>query len=51
MTSLEYKIKKQLTENVGLFNEINPFYVSLNMGRPSTSFFDDFVSQENFKLI
>jgi hypothetical protein len=44
MNNLEFKIKKQLTENVGLFNEINPFYVSLNMGRPSTPFFEDFVS-------
>jgi len=38
-------------ENVGLFNEINPVYISLNMGRPSTPFSDDYVPQDKFRLI
>ena len=51
MYDLEFKIKHQLTENVGLFNEINPVYISLNMGRPPTPFFDDYVPQDQFRLI
>lgn len=51
MYDLEFKIKHQLTENVGLFNEISPVYISLNMGRPPTPFFDDYVPQEQFRLI
>jgi hypothetical protein len=43
MNDLEFKIKKQLMENIGLFNEINPVYISLDMGRPSTPFFDDYI--------
>jgi len=46
MSALEFKVKQQLTENVGLFNEINPVYISLNMGRPSTAFADDYVPQD-----
>jgi len=44
MNDLEFKMKQQLTDNVGLFNEINPVYISMNMGRPSTPFFDDYVT-------
>ena len=44
-------MKQQLTDNVGLFNEINPVYISMNMGRPSTPFFDDYVTQDQFRLI
>jgi len=51
MNDLEFKLKQQLTDNVGLFNEINPVYISLNMGRPSTPFFDDYVTQDQFRLI
>ena len=51
MNDLEFKIKQQLTDNVGLFNEINPVYISLNMGRPSTPFFDEYVPQDQFRLI
>ena len=51
MNDLEFKIKQQLTDNVGLFNEINPVYISLNMGRPSTPFFDDYTTQDQFRLI
>jgi hypothetical protein len=43
MNDLEFKIKQQLMENIGLFNEINPVYISLDMGRPSTPFFDDYI--------
>jgi hypothetical protein len=38
-------------ENIGLFNEINPVYISLDMGRPSTPFFDDYIPQEQFRLV
>jgi len=51
MNELEFKVKQQLSDNVGLFNEINPVYISLNMGRPSTPFFDDYIPQEHFRLI
>lgn len=51
MHDLELKLKHQLTENVGLFNEINPVYISLNMGRPSTPFNDEYVTQDQFRLI
>lgn len=51
MRSLEFKVKQQLTENLGLFNEIDPVYISLNMGRPSTAFADDYVPQDQFRLI
>lgn len=51
MNDLEFKMKEQLTDNVGLFNEINPVYISMNMGRPSTPFFDDYVTQDQFRLI
>ena len=51
MSALEFKLKQQLTENAGLFNEINPVYISLNMGRPCTAFAQDYVSQDQFRLI
>ena len=51
MNDLEFKIKQQLMENIGLFNEINPVYISLDMGRPSTPFFDDYIPQEQFRLV
>lgn len=44
-------MKQQLQENVGLFNEINPVYVSLNMGRPCTAFAADYRAQDEFRLI
>jgi len=46
MNDLEFKIKQQLTDNVGLFNDINPIYISLNMGRPASPFLDDYKQQE-----
>ena len=46
MNALEFKVKQQLTENIGLFNEINPVYISLNMGRPCTAFADDYIPQD-----
>ena len=51
MNDLEYKIKKQCTENVGLFNEISPLYVSINMGRPANIICDDYIPQDHFRLI
>lgn len=34
-----------------MFNEINPIYVSFNLGRNVSPFWDESISQENFKLI
>ena len=51
MNNLEYKIKQQLMENVGLFQEINPVYISLNMGRPSEPHNDNYVPTEKFRLV
>ena len=51
MNDLEFKIKQQLTKKVGLFNEINPVYISINMGRPATPFRDDYVTQDLFRLV
>ena len=36
---------------MGLFNEINPVYISLDMGRPATPILDDYVPQDKFRLI
>lgn len=41
----------QVTENSGLFNEINPVYISLNLGRPNSAFQDDFIPKDKFRLI
>lgn len=30
-------------ENVGLFNEINPIYISLNLGQPLTPFRENYM--------
>ncbi len=48
---LQNKIKQQLIENFALFCEINPAYVSLNLGRNISPLWDQSVSQEHFKLI
>mgnify|MGYP005645498677 CR=1 FL=1 len=42
MNDLEFKIKQQVNDNVGFFNEINPVYLSLNLGRPALPFSDDY---------
>ena len=36
---------------MGLFNEINPVYVSLNMGRSSDASNDDYTTQDKFKQV
>lgn len=51
MNELEFKIKQQLNDNIGLFNDINPLYISLNMGRPAEPFFDDYINSEHYRLI
>lgn len=51
MTALQTKLKQQVTENVGLFKEINPVYISLNMGRPASPFLEDYTPQEQFRLV
>lgn len=48
---LQNKIREQLFENYALFNELNPFYISINLGRRVSPFYDDSISQEQFKLI
>lgn len=49
---LQNRLKSQLYENFALFNEINPIYITLNLGRNVSPFWDDgSLSQENFKLI
>jgi len=32
------KIREQISENFALFNEINPIYITLNLGRPANAF-------------
>ncbi|CDW86114.1 UNKNOWN [Stylonychia lemnae] len=51
MIQLQNKIKQQLVENFALFNEINPIYITLNLGRTISPFWDDSLSQDHFKLI
>lgn len=51
MISLQNKIKQQLLENYALFNEINPIYVTINLGRAVSPFADESASLEHFKLI
>ena len=46
MNDLELKIKQQVSDNVGFFNEINPVYISLNLGRPAVPFSDDYMPQD-----
>lgn len=41
------KIREQISENFALFNEINPIYITLNLGRPANAF----VVGENCKPI
>ena len=36
---------------MALFTELNPVYVSLNLGRTVSPFWDESLSQESFKLI
>eukprot|EP00347_Sterkiella_histriomuscorum_P009856 403339614 len=52
MLTLQTKIKQQLVENFALFNEINPVYITLNLGRTISPFYgDDSLSMDQFKLI
>lgn len=49
---LQNTLKSQLYENFALFNEINPIYISFNLGRNVSPFWDEnTLSQEHFKLI
>jgi hypothetical protein len=49
---LQNRLRSQLYENYALFNEINPIYVSLNLGRNVSPFWDEkSLSQEHFRLI
>lgn len=38
---LQNKLKSQLYENYALFNEINPIYISFNLGRNVSPFWDE----------
>lgn len=45
-------IKTQLEENYGLFNEINPIYISINLGHNVSRFSEDHsLPQECFRLV
>jgi hypothetical protein len=39
--SLQDKLRKQLFENYALFSEINPVYISFNLGRNVSPFWDE----------
>lgn len=41
---LQNKIREQLFENYALFNELNPFYISINLGRRVSPFYDESIS-------
>ena len=43
-------LRQQISDNFALFNEINPIYISLNLGRPVTTFPDKSLPAENFRL-
>jgi len=52
--TVEYqkKIRSQLEENYALFNEINPIYIAVNLGRNVSQFADDdCLPMESFRLI
>lgn len=48
---MQNRLKSQLYENFALFSEINPVYISLNLGRNVSPFWDESLSQEHFRLI
>lgn len=39
--NLQHKLKSSLYDNFGLFNEIQPMYISMNLGRNISPFADD----------
>jgi len=43
-------LRQQISDNFALFNEINPIYISLNLGRPVSPFPDVSLPIENFRL-
>lgn len=46
----ENMLRQQISDNFALFNEINPIYISLNLGRPVSPFPDVSLPIENFRL-
>ena len=47
---LENKLRTQISDNFALFNEVNPIYISINMGRPVSNFQDVSLPMEKFQL-
>lgn len=43
-------LRQQISDNFALFNEINPIYISINLGRPVSTFPDVTLPIENFRL-
>lgn len=50
LLQLENKFRQQISDNTALFNEINPIYVSLNMGRPVSTSSETSLPIEKFRL-
>lgn len=49
--SLQTRLRTQLYENYALFSEINPVYISFNLGRNVSPFWDESLPQEQFRLL
>ena len=48
---MQSKLRSQLYENFGVFSEINPIYLSFNLGRNVSPFWNESLSQDSFRLI
>lgn len=48
---MQSKLRSQLYENFGVFSEINPIYLSFNLGRNVSPFWNESLSQDHFRLI
>jgi hypothetical protein len=48
---LIHKIKRQISDNFALFNEISPIYITLNFGRPANAFIEKAKNIEEFHLM
>ena len=51
LMGFQNKLREQLCDNFALFNEFNPAYISLNLGRKVSRFKDEGIPQEQFKFI
>lgn len=50
MLITENLLRQQISDNFALFNEINPVYISLNLGRAVSTFPDVSMPLESFRL-